>query len=241
METLTTEIPPDDLLFLVSNHSNRELWGASRRAAVVNVILPLIEQAGFTTRMHILDFGCGCGRILAGWEGLLNGATLDGADINPRLIDFCKTNVNFARVAQSGICPPLPYKDASFDLVYAASVFTHMKFVTLLQWAGEMARIIMPGGALMLSFHGTYYEPIIKGYGPDALRKLNEKGYYVHIYGKEDETFEGSNAYATYLSIDFIGSLFKGFELKTVRRAADKGPTHFGAHQDIAIFKRLDD
>jgi SAM-dependent methyltransferase len=241
MQELTTEIPPDDLLYLVSGHADRVGWGASRRAAVIDVIIPLLEQAQTKFPAHILDLGCGCGRILAGWEGLLNGATLSGVDINQRLVAFCQEKIGFARVARCGPYPPLSFKDDTFDFVYAASVFTHMRFVPLLQWATEMARIVMPGGTLMVSFHGAYYEPIVEQQGAQALHKLRERGWYVHLYGKADETFEGSNLYATFLTTEFVRTLFRGFELKALRLAEQSGPSHFAAHQDIAVFRRTED
>jgi SAM-dependent methyltransferase len=240
MQKLTTQIPPDDLLFLVSNHSHREGWAASRQAAVVDVILPLLKQVDFKHPKHILDFGCGCGRILAGWEGLLNDATLTGVDVHPKLAAFCQEHIRFAQVFQSAPYPPLHFIDNSFDFVYAASVFTHMKYDQLSLWANEMARIITSGGLLMVSYHGPYYENILDQYGHHAIPLLRERGYYVHVYGNEHDTFLGSNLYATYLTSDFIRSLFNGFELIVERSSTKEGPSHFAAYQDIAVFKRID-
>jgi SAM-dependent methyltransferase len=176
MQELTTEIPPDELMFLVSNHNDRGGWATSRRAAVADVIIPLLKQVSTKPPARILDFGCGCGRILAGWEGLLSGAAMTGVDINQKLVTFCQETIDFAKVYQSKPYPPLDFSDDAFDFVYAASVFTHMRFVRLLQWSAEMARIISPGGMLMISFHGSYYEPVVDAqYGAQAIKTLQRR------------------------------------------------------------------
>jgi SAM-dependent methyltransferase len=50
--------------------------------------------------------------------------------------------------------PPTQYADASFDLVYALSVFTHLPEAMQFAWLRELARITQPGGYLLLTTHG---------------------------------------------------------------------------------------
>jgi SAM-dependent methyltransferase len=233
---LATPIPPDELLYLVSGHADREPWARSRRAAVVDVIIPMLAAAGIdiATRKSILDFGCGCGRILAGWEGVLGQARLTGADINPKLVPFCQENIRFATVVQCGAYPPLPFPSGAFDFVYAASVFTHMKEQALHDWAAEMARVLEPGGALMISYHGGHYHRALPH---TEFRRLCAEGVVVQLHGSAEETFEGSNRYATHMTSDYVKQLFAGFDLLRLRFGSEEGPTHFGAHQDIAVFR----
>src|SRR5262249_14848680 len=65
---------------------------------------------------------------------------------------------------------PLRYRDASFDLVYAFSVFTHLPESLQLAWMGELRRVLRPGGYLLISLHGeghvTKYPP-----PPDVLQQ----------------------------------------------------------------------
>jgi SAM-dependent methyltransferase len=235
-------IPPDDLLQLVSGHANRDQWDFSRRAAVHDVIIPLLAEAGIeiASRRSILDFGCGCGRILAGWEDCLPAKTrLTGVDVNPTLVSFCRDAIGFARTEQCGAHPPLPFSSHSFDLIYAASVFTHMTKPALREWADEMARISAAGGVLMISFHGNHYHGDVNAYEPGALDTLKSKGCYVHIHGRAEDTFEGSNDYATYMTEAYVLELFDAFVPILVRRSTDRGPTHFAAYQDIVVFRKV--
>lgn len=235
--SVSVQLPPDDLVFLVAGHRNVEHWGRSRRACVTEVILPRLADLNIHPAQFrsILDFGCGCGRVLAGWEGLHGSAKLYGVDINPQLVAFCQENIPFATVSECGRYPPLDFNEASFDFVYACSVWTHMKVSAAVQWAGEMARVIAPGGILMMSYQGSAYRGVLASITKDGSRILEEAGIYVHCH--VDGASEGSNHYATFLTSDFVRSVFRGFELLAIHPGVC-GPSHFAADQDIAIFRR---
>jgi SAM-dependent methyltransferase len=53
--------------------------------------------------------------------------------------------------------PPLPYEDGSFGLIYAFSVFTHLTEALQHAWMRECARVLRPGGLLLISTMGEYY------------------------------------------------------------------------------------
>jgi SAM-dependent methyltransferase len=179
--SLSTPIPDPELIFLVNGHRDENQFAISRRATVTNII-GLLSEAGIDYRSFksILDFGCGCGRVLAGWEGLLPDRTvLLGCDINSRLIEFCVANIAFARTFISDFLPPINnVADAQVDFVYAASVFTHLTLPAARAWADEMARIIKPNGILMMSFSGAYYEKILAEHSWKGLRELRKNGFY---------------------------------------------------------------
>ena len=105
---------------------------------------------------RMLDFGCGCGRILRHWAGL-QGPEIHGSDYNRRLVAWCEENLPFARCSVNGLEPPLAYPPGHFDLVYAISVFTHLPEQLEAAWVEELDRIIHPGGLLLLTTHGDSY------------------------------------------------------------------------------------
>jgi hypothetical protein len=182
-------------------------------------------------------FRAGCGRILAGWEGLLPEHTaLVGCDINPKLIEFCTANIRFARTFVSDFLPPINgIANAQFDFVYVASVFTHLTLPAARAWASELARIIKSNGTLMMSYHGARYETDLSKTG---LRELRKNGFYCYLDGTSEQTHLGSNKYATYMKEEFVRTLFEGFEPITIIFGETKGPNAFASYQDIAIFRR---
>jgi SAM-dependent methyltransferase len=239
-EGLQTPLPDSDLIFLVVGHRDPQAFDMARRPSVDAIISFLsqaeIDYSGFGS---ILDFGCGCGRVLAGWEGRLSPETrLLGCDINPFLVNFCQKNISHAEIVQSSYYPPLPFRDGQFDFIYAASVYTHLTLPAMLQCTGEIARILRPDGVAMITTHGSYFVPQLERTSKRGSSLLAEKGYHVELLGSPEDTWEGSNNYGTFVSPDFLRRLFIGFELVRIFPGISFGYNHFSGHQDISIFRR---
>lgn len=107
---------------------------------------------------RVLDFGCGCGRVLRQWSSV-HGVEFFGTDLQAELVAECTRTVPFAKAATTGPEPPLPFEDSSFDLVYCLSVFTHLDERQQLMWRDEIARVLRPGGMWLLTVQGRSYVP----------------------------------------------------------------------------------
>jgi SAM-dependent methyltransferase len=106
-----------------------------------------------------LDFGCGCGRMLIWLKDVAASVDLHGTDIDADAIAWCREHLPHARCEVNGAEPPTAYADASFDLVYNHSVFTHIDERLQDLWLAELQRITRPGGLLVLSVHGEHAVP----------------------------------------------------------------------------------
>jgi SAM-dependent methyltransferase len=103
---------------------------------------------------RILDFGCGCGRVIRHWQKL-DRSKLYGVDYNPRLIDWCRCNLPFAEFAVNRPRARPAFADKTFDFAYSISVFTHLNESDQRFWMDELTRILSPGGYLLFTVHGT--------------------------------------------------------------------------------------
>ncbi len=119
---------------------------------------------------HVLDFGCGCGRLA---RQMLQQATrprqYTGFDLHKGMIRWCRTNLvphasgfTFLHhdVANRSFNPgwrkpalrPMPVADASISLLIALSVFTHTIQPHAEYYLREAARVLRPDGELAASF-----------------------------------------------------------------------------------------
>jgi SAM-dependent methyltransferase len=103
---------------------------------------------------QVLDWGCGSARTIRWFNDLPPGTALHGVDINEPAIAWCRTHCRVGVFHHTEPLPPLPFEDASFDLVYGISVLTHLDERFQDDWLDELRRIVMPGGLVLLSVHG---------------------------------------------------------------------------------------
>ncbi len=148
-------IPPTKLIELTIL-SRDVAWYLFSGKMGTDSILFALENNGVTFSAFdaVLDFGCGCGRIMRHW-GKLEGPRLFGTDNNPILVNWCHKYLgSLAAFAINQLDPPLEYEDKSFDFIYSISVFTHLNARLQESWRNELARITRPGGYWLLTTHG---------------------------------------------------------------------------------------
>ena len=151
-------LPPYKLIHLVTGNKWKAdffISGKLQMAQMTNILEKNnINIAGIDS---ILDFGCGCGRLVRHLSSLdANGAQkLYGTDYNGELVAWCKDNLPFAEFDVNALSPPLKYRDSSFDFIFARSVFTHLSYDLQAAWIDELHRILRTSGLLYFSTHGN--------------------------------------------------------------------------------------
>lgn len=127
--------------------------------------------AGLTPHSRVLDAGCGVGRLAIPLLDVLSPqGSYDGFDIVPRAIRWCDreiaprhprfrftlvhlTNGAYRRGrAGSAATFRFPYPDASFDVVVATSLFTHLLPDEARNYVGEIGRVLAPGGRCLVTW-----------------------------------------------------------------------------------------
>jgi SAM-dependent methyltransferase len=165
----------------------------------------------------ILDWGCGCGRVLRHWSRLPRGRVF-GCDINPKMVEWCAEHLDFAEVKLNELTPRLPYEDGTFGLVYAFSVMTHLNEELQHAWMRECRRVLAPGGYFLFSTLGAYYLGL--GRLSDSERRAFEAGELVVLY----EGAPGTSLCSAYHPPEYVrDTLAADFELVSFRPAVDYG------------------
>jgi SAM-dependent methyltransferase len=218
-------LPPVRLVQLVTGTPDLE-WFLLGGSWAVESIQGILAGAGVpASRVRaVLDFGCGCGRVTRHWAG--RALEVHGCDYNRRLIAWADRHLPFARFQVNGLRPPLPYADASFDLVYALSVFTHLPEALQRPWMEELRRVLVPGGHLVVSLHGARYVDQLDA----SQRERFEAGELV-VRGDGP----GSNVLGAYHPEAYLRqTLARGFEVLTIVPEGARG----NLPQDLVLLRR---
>jgi SAM-dependent methyltransferase len=105
---------------------------------------------------RVLDWGCGCGRILRHLLPPTGPKHLSACDIDAEAIAWIAGNLPAVEASVTGGLPPLPYGDTSFDLIFNHSVMSHLDAAYQDAWLRELKRVLRPGGIATLSVHGAH-------------------------------------------------------------------------------------
>jgi SAM-dependent methyltransferase len=140
---------------------------ASRKA----LIDALIDVAGLTPSSHVLDVGCGFGRLAVGLADYLNAdGSYDGFDIVPEAVNWCAANIRGQygniRFQHADIYSKeynqhgrikahkyrFPFEDETFDIVALVSIFAHLSPAESDNYVGEISRVLKPKGRCFATY-----------------------------------------------------------------------------------------
>jgi SAM-dependent methyltransferase len=221
-------LPPADLRFLVAGTTSIS-WFLEAGALAFESIREILarNETGIEKLPAVLDFGCGCGRVLRQWNSI-EGPRISGCDYNARLVEWCRENLPFADARVNQLAPPLPYRDAEFDLVYALSVFTHLTDDLQLPWMVELARIVKPNGSIVFTTHGASYSQRLN----TVERSRFDRG---ELVVKNNVSEPGSNACSAYHPLEYVREhLAAGLDLVDFTPTGARG----NPHQDLYLVRK---
>ena len=220
--------PPEKLRKRV--HGDEELSVFAKTGQLISFdIRSAVDSLIELNQPHqILDFGCGCGRILRYFHKFSDQSDFYGTDIDEEAITWCKQNLaQIGGFVHNQELPPLPFADQFFDFIYSISVFTHLPEDMQFAWLEELQRVVKPGGYLLLTIHG---EDLFKTSSKETNQQFREKGFYYSI----STGTEGLPSFyqTTFHTKDYIYKHWgRFFEIKEIIK---KG---VGNHQDLVICK----
>lgn len=221
--------PPAELRRAIARSSSREEYfkaGALAAAEILGILLRSGKSADPLERW--LDFGCGSGRL--SWILSSSGAasSLVGVDIDAAAIRWCTENLLGARFEVVGARPPTTLESGSFDIAFAASVFTHFPEDVQFEWLAELRRLLRPGGLLVASTHRPELVELRPELSARQREELERKGF---LFDAGDAGFNDGAAFhaRSYLERTWTGL---GFELLRYE------PIRLYRLQDLAIWRR---
>jgi SAM-dependent methyltransferase len=132
-------------------------WRASPLGAItegVEVRL-VFALAGPLAGRRVLDVGTGDGTYAI--EAAVRGAEVTGVDVDPAMVAAARARAESAHAIVrlcEGPAQALPFADGAFDVVFAVTVLCSVPDAS--RAVRELARVLVPGGRLVLGDLGRY-------------------------------------------------------------------------------------
>lgn len=167
-------LPPAKLRYRVGGSLEREVFLAIGRQCAddLRALARLAGKELDTCGGPVLDFACGCGRVIRHFKDHAPDAAWFGSDIDPEAIAWCRDNLGaVARFGTNGFQPPTSFAADTFEIVYSVSLFTHLDEQDQFRWLRELERILKPGGILIASTHGAYTHLQLPPADAEAMRR----------------------------------------------------------------------
>lgn len=226
-ELIDTAQPPASLQERVGGSKDFLQVGVQAASLVMTCVAKYKPDFQSST---ILDWGCGCGRVINQLRKFIPAHHLFGCDIDMEAIEWNSRNISGANFVTVLPYPPTPYAAGSFDIIYGISVMTHLDEKTQMRWLEELKRITRRGAILALSVMG---EKLRKLNMPVALEEqFKEQGFaaFVPNYSDMLSGFSHPGYYKeAYHTVDYVAKCWgRYFE---VLEYVETG------HQDIVMLR----
>lgn len=190
-----------------------------------------VDWCGLKPDAHVLDVGCGAGRLALALIDFLNDkGRYEGFDLSDYPIHWCQTHITkrdprfvfqVGDIYNAYYNPRgqykaaeyrYPYPDNTFDFVHASSVFSHMILPDVEGYLAQIARVMKPGATSFLTFLllNDHSRKAVEQGAMNIYSTYNHKrdGYWVFNPDAPDES--------TLLDEDRIRSVYARVGLKIV-------------------------
>lgn len=170
LRTADPLVPPRAINPNIGLIPRRGAYAAEFMASGQRIADMLVAYADLKPDDRVLDIGCGIGRVARALTTLLSPTgRYRGFDVDPQAVtwcrrayrsfdNFCFDHAPVGYVNVRGRAPlrgeefVFPYTDASFDLAFSVSVYTHLSRAITDHYLSETSRILRAGGMCVNTF-----------------------------------------------------------------------------------------
>jgi SAM-dependent methyltransferase len=223
----TIVLPPDYMLFEAFQLDYEKYFVGGK--ATAQWVINHFSTYGMLENAHILDWGCGPGRVIRHLPQLLGKeARVFGTDYNDETIKWCGEHIPGISFSKNEVNPPLVYADNSFDFIYGLSIFTHLSELNHYSWYEELMRVSKPGAILLLTTHGEKFKGILTA----DEQKMFDAGNLV----TRGNVVEGHRVYAAFHPPEWMHKLFSAHSI--VLKHIPGKVVNWGIEQDVWVIQK---
>jgi SAM-dependent methyltransferase len=129
---------------MVSEREERYWWHRARRKMATG----LMRRHGLAQGCRAVDLGCGTGGNLSIYSPFAPRSVV-GLDVSPIALQHARRKGPSAPLVRADLARPLPFADASVDVVSIFNVLYHRWIEDEIAVLSEVHRILRPGGLLI--------------------------------------------------------------------------------------------
>ena len=191
-QALSTEIHPDCQMldFSLRHHQDAALSVSQYFAVALQQYHTMrqISRRVFGARedLRVLDFACGYGRLLRFLAHSLPREQIWASDIQVDAVDYVRQQFGVHGLPSTA-APEHFDLDQRFDMIWVASLFSHLPEHLFQRWLERLAKLLAPGGILCFSTHGEGLLP--------AGFKLPPSGFQYQSVSENEDL--GADIYGT--------------------------------------------
>lgn len=163
-------VPPREINPNIGFIPRRGAYAQEFKSSGSRIAEMLASYADLRPDQSVLDIGCGIGRVARALTTIIQPpGQYRGFDVDPKAVAWCQrayrpfTNFAFAYAPVGylnvrGDAPVrgedfiFPYPDATIDLAFSVSVYTHLSGSVVDHYLAETARVLRPGGTCVNTF-----------------------------------------------------------------------------------------
>ncbi|MBE0568697.1 MAG: methyltransferase domain-containing protein, partial [Deltaproteobacteria bacterium] len=190
----------------IEEDSQRMFVGSSGVPALIegaNFIRVLLRYArgqgiAFDNKTRAVDFGSGWGRYTRFMLKYIHPDNLYGLEVSSNMVEHCRKSFGMGNHLKVDTFPPCDLRDSLVDLIFGYSVFSHLSSECAGAWIDEFARILRPGGLVLMTTQGrTFIE---------YCRKIRESGDRSHEWfiNLADSFVDVERSYSDYDAGEFL-------------------------------------
>ncbi|MDQ7989670.1 MAG: class I SAM-dependent methyltransferase [Candidatus Dactylopiibacterium sp.] len=107
-----------------------------------------------SNQVRVADFGSGWGRYTRFMLKYVHPDNLFGLEVQADMVERCRKEFGRANFVRVSPYPPTVLQEGLLDLVFGYSVFSHLAPACADAWIAEFARIVKPGGLVVMTTQG---------------------------------------------------------------------------------------
>jgi SAM-dependent methyltransferase len=229
----TVPVPPPEFISRVQCGRDSQLYTSLGFQYYQQLVDAIGRQRDLSSVRCLLDWGCGSGRVTGHFLAAANGPKVFGCDMDAEAMAWCQAHLAREAFAIVDPLPPLPYADATFDVVVSIAVLPSFGPPAYELWLPEIRRVLAPEGLFLASVQGRFAAEFeLPG---DALADLDRLGICDPglRYNAQSQAPEGADWRGYFLARDYFQRQWSQYF-----EVVDYLDGEINADQDLVVMRR---